>query len=220
MKKVYLILLLLISISLLTGCKKDTVVQKIEEEQKQENKVVEKLDKDLDYIYLEDYIVIGEYVLQLPKVNLNTTDASSVNLELKTFISSSYANFDIYDNVLNSGNIIENIIYEYDKYVSLDVKYYYMVDTMMGDYSDIVYVFNTETGKLLSNEDILSIFDLTEDELFSYIEENIDSEDSDYIISNIKSDGYNLFIDNDNSLRIIYYERNDYETKRKELVVG
>lgn len=218
MKKFIILFCLLL---LVTGCNKK--VENKEEDNSNQVEVIspEKIDKSKDYVYFNDYkeyyLSDGSiYKLQIPIINYSGESASNVNLEIKTFINNSIKNNIVNNNVLSTGNVIKYSYYESDKYFTLIVNYTYMVDSVFGESKDFVYVFNLDSGKLLNNDEILELSG--NDNLDVLLRNKIISEDIEFTIMTIKNNGYSLYFNDKGELCIIYYEIDNLDNIRKELV--
>ncbi|MBQ8659378.1 MAG: lipoprotein [Bacilli bacterium] len=219
MKKFIILFCLLL---LVTGCNKK--VENKEEDNSNQVEVIfpEKIDKSKDYVYFNDYkeyyLSDGSiYKLQIPIINYSGESASNVNLEIKTFINNSIKNNIVNNNVLSTGNVIKYSYYESDKYFTLIVNYTYMVDSVFGESKDYVYVFNLDSGKLLNNDEILELSG--NDNLDVLLRNKIISEDIEFTIMTIKNNGYSLYFNDREELCIIYYEIDNLDNIRKELVL-
>lgn len=218
MKKLFI---LFITIILLTGCGHKEENNNIEEK---DNFVLEKIDNNKDYVYLEDYKILRyrdnkEYKLQNIIVNIKGEVIDNVNLELKNNMLNTFNNLNIKDNVINYGKVID---YEYnvtDEYISIVLdNSFYMNNNY--DYIDSnVYVISLEKGIILDNNDILNEFQYNEDRIKKYLEEHIDSDDKDFVIMQIMNEGYKLYINEDNKMVIIYNELLNDSSIKKELVI-
>ena len=219
MKKILVVILCLL---LLTGCGKQEEKQK--EEANQEPFVLAKVDESKDYVYLTDYkkvkLVSEDYNLQMLIVNVKGSAIDNVNLELKSFVQKSYDEYQIYEGLLIQGKIINYEYYITDDYISIIQKYYMSVDTMHGDEDYNSYVISLKNGKVVDNDYLLKEFKYSEDDVMNKLEKNIKDEDSDYIISRIKKDGFDLFVDKDNKLNVLYRVINDDESVIKKLVLN
>lgn len=216
------ILLIIICLLMITGCNKN----KINEDEINNEKpfILEKVKNDKDYVYLSDYRNLiyedKEYKLQNLIINIKSDDVDNINLELKSFVTRSFKDMDIDGNKVRKGNIISYDYHVTEKYISIIQRYYPYINGVIGEEMDNVYILSLETGKVLNNEDILKIYEYTQEELYELIKEKTDSEDKAYTIMNIKNNGYKLYIDKNNKLNIIYYEIDDNDSIRKELVLN
>lgn len=220
MKKFILILICLI---LLVGCKKKEEEIKVNNEDKEEVFILKKKDTNKDYIYFDKVREVNvdnnDYVLNNLVINIVSDEVDNVNLEIKSFINNSNRNYMVDNNKLVNGNVIDYEYYMNDKYLSVILKYYYYVRGQKGEENDKVYNIDLETGKVVNDEDLLKKFNLNEDKLYEELEKKIVSDDILYSLANIKNDGYQLYVNNDNKLGIIYSEVNDEEIIRKELIL-
>lgn len=223
MKKIVIIIIIII---LMCGCEnknKNEYNDKKGEEIKEF--VLKKIDDTKDFVYFNTYRKVpgineDVYNLETAVINVNSEDVVNVNLEIKSFVTKSFNDFNISNNVFNQGNIISYDYYVTDKYISLLQKYYLYVDGMIGEEHDNVYVISLSTGKVLNNKEILKKFGYGEEQLFSILENKIESEDVAFSLKNIKDDGYSLFVNKDNKLCIVYYEITNDDNIRKELVLN
>ncbi|MGN1371949.1 MAG: hypothetical protein ACI4XM_06730 [Candidatus Coprovivens sp.] len=216
MKKIVLFILLLI---LLVGCQN----KNNQEEKKSTNTetfVVEKIDDSKDYVHLQKYQELkldgNDYSLDILVINIKGDDIDNVNLELKSFVTKSYQNMEIYNSEISQGNIISYEYYKTDKYLSVLQKYYAYVDGIVGEENVNFYNISLDNGKVLNNNLILESFKITEEELLEKLENGIVSEDISYTMMNIKKDGYDLYIDNNGNLVVSYYEIDNENCQRKE----
>lgn len=219
MKKI--LLLIIISFTLIScGVKED---ESINDKKENEEFKLEKVDNTRDFVYSLNYkkfLVDGkEYNLEYYVINIKGENIDNVNLELKSFVNKSYQNMLFDDNELKQGNVINYNYYKSSNYLSVIQKYYPYMNGEYGEEGINVYVISLNNGKVLSNEDILEIYDLTEEDLYKKMEDKIESEDVLYSIMNIKKDGYDLFINNDGKLVASYYEVDDVNSIRKEIVL-
>lgn len=217
MKKVFIIAFCLL---LLVGCnKKEEVVEKKEPVV---DFVLEKIDSSKEYVYYSNYreVVFKEenYLYKYPVVNIKGNDIENLNLELKNFVINSFKESEVYENKLSSGDIIDYKDYVTDAYISIVMNYYTYIDGIVGDLSSNTYVVSLSSGKILSNEKLLELYDFTEESFYKELEKNIDSEDVAYSIKNIKENGYNLYVNDKGKLCVIYYELTDFDEIKKELI--
>lgn len=190
---------------------------------KQEKFVLEKINNNYDYVYLDTYYNLklngNYYNLDNLIINVNSEDVLNVNLELKSFVTKSYQNMVIDNNEIIEGTIIDYKYYVTDKYISILQLFYPYINGEKGEESVNIYVVSLDNGKVLNNEDILKCFELSEDGLMNKIETNINSEDIMYTMMNIKEEGYSLYVNSDNKLVVSYYEVTDINSIRKDLVL-
>lgn len=215
MKKSLILLFCLIS---LCGCsKKNNEIQSVNDQ-----KLITKIDTTKDYIYEDLYrsLVVNnkDYSLTIPTINLNSDDVSNINLEIKNDVINSSKKYKMDNNNLISGNVIYFDYYIFDDYLSLCEYSNYYFNNSMGEGSVNSYIIDLKTGARLSKDDILNIYGISDEDILDYILDNVDSNDKDYVIMNIKNDGYTLFINSDKKLVIYYNEISDDEYKLKELV--
>lgn len=219
MKKVVLLFLCLF---LVIGCKdeKKTIENKVEEKKF----VLEKVDSNKDYVYFNNHKEVelssGKYVFKYPIINIKSEEIDNLNLELKNFVIRSYKDSEIYENYLNSGNIVNYDYYVTDEYISIVQSSYYYIDGMIGEHSDKVYVVSLKNGKIISNDKILDNHGINEETLYELLESKIVSDDIAYTLKSIKDNGYSLYINDSDKLCIIFYEITDEEEIRKELVLN
>lgn len=214
-------LILLCLVLLLSSCGKKKEDNKVDVESN-DNVVLEKIDSSKDYVYFESYkdylLPDGSfYSLVKPVVNYTSDSARNVELEIKTFLNNSVKNFNVINDVFNTGNVIKYYYYETSSYFTLIVNYTYLVDGIYGESKDYVYVFDLNTGNVLSNEEVLKASG--NDSLDKLLEDKIVSDDILFTIMTIKSNDYHLYFNNENQLCIIYYEIDNLDNIRKELVL-
>ena len=180
---------------------------------------MEKIDSSKEYVYYSNYweVVFKEenYLYKYPVVNIKGNDIENLNLELKNFVINSFKESEVYENKLSSGDIIDYKDYVTDAYISIVMNYYTYIDGIVGDLSSNTYVVSLSSGKILSNEKLLELYDFTEESFYKELEKNIDSEDVAYSIKNIKENGYNLYVNDKGKLCVIYYELTDFDEIKK-----
>ena len=216
MKKKIIILLFLVL--LLCSCGRKNDIKNNDEN----NKVITKINSNEDVLFYENYKIIivngEEHLLRIPIVNSNSDDALNVSLELKNEVINTYMSYKLIDNVLITGNLIDFDYYCINDYLVIDETITSYLNEEKNDVVNNYYVINIKSGKLLFKEDFYSIFDVTYDDIINYLSNNITGEDSDYIVQMIKNSDFNLYINKDNKLTIVYNEYSDDEIKQKELV--
>lgn len=154
-------------------------------------KINHKIDKNKDFIYFENAETISEgaeIYYQDVVINLDTQEVLTESLRKENkiykeniqYISKqslmneeliTYNNDDLY-----SLNFREYKTYEFDKYVSLlIIDQYYTCFDLNTFYKTKSYIFNTETGALLTEEEILSLYDLEMAEIKNKIKTHLES---------------------------------------------
>ena len=217
MKKVLIILVCLL---LVVGCssKKEETKEEVKEKF-----VLEKIDDSKDLVYETDYKSVEvsnkPYELKILTVNIKGENIENVNKELKNFVVNSFKNYQVYEGILVQGNVINHDYYVTDDYISIIQRYYMSVDTMVGDKKENVYVISLKTGRTLDNEAILKEFDLSKDDLEKKVTNKLDSTEADFELMNFKQGEYNLYINGDNKLCIIFNVEEDLQTIKKELIL-
>ena len=170
-----------------------------------------RLDKSKDYIYYSNVEeVTHELDIEYKEVNLNFNDenkiASFLNEETKELRNTIKYDSSIEDapyNNLVSGKYKIYSTYTYDKYISLVVDYYeYKYETLVTYLYTKTYVFNKNTGEVISTEKLLSDFNLTKENVLEKIKKHVTDEnigkveeelDIEATVSEIKE--YALFVD-------------------------
>ena len=220
MKKVLIVLICLL---LLVGCNKESKKDNVDKDN-EETFVIEKIDTTKDYVYFSKYKEVnmssGVYTYQYPIINIKSEEIENLNLELKNFVIRSYKDAGIYEEYLNSGNVVNYQYYMTEEYISIIQSSYYYIDGMVGEYSDKVYVVSLNNGKIISNKTILDNHGISENDLYKMVEQKVDSDDVAFALMNIKENGYYLYVNNEDKLGIIFYEVTDEEEIRKELVLN
>jgi len=148
---------------------------------KEEEKISYKIDEDKEYIYYKNEEVISESAEIYYKdvvINLSTQKVLESALEKENKIYKNNITY-ITDKELISNELIvynndnlyslnfrEYEINEFDKYVSLIIKdYYYSCFDLITFDKAKSYVFNIDNGNLLTEEEILNMYDTTIDEI-------------------------------------------------------
>jgi len=215
------IILCTICLLLLVGCSK---TEQNNNDNNENNFKIEKIDENKDIVYFNEYKKLiynnQDYSLGYYVINLVGDNIDNVNLELKSFVTKAYKNMELTDDVVNKGYVINNSYHITDEYISIIQSYYPYLDGVMGEEDDNVYVISLKNGKVLDNKSVLKDFDMDEDKMYEKLESLIDSEDVSYTIMNIKKNGYNLYVNDDSKLVIIYYEVTDLDSERKEIIVN
>ena len=214
-----MLIIIILSIVLL-GCSNNSEEKS---NTKEENKIVSKIDKNKDYVYYEDYkeLNIGdkEYKLDIPVINLDSSNIEVVNIDIKSFIIGSYNEYEIDENNFISGKYIESNSYISDKYISLLIKYNRYNNGTYDEDNYIIYNIDINSGSTLDNSKILKEFDISEEELVNIVRTKLKSEDIEFSIMNMKKD-YKLYIDKDSKLHLLFFEENDDEKIKRDLIVN
>jgi len=214
---------LLLIIILVTGCKKN---EEIEDNQNSSFELV-KINDDEDYLYFEDVGIYKfsdgtECSLKLPIFNVDSDDVSNVNIEIRSYIRNIITNFKYDGDLVVNGNKVEFEYYISDEVISLNIfntSYVGGSKVIYGDEDNQTYVVSLKTGKYLGNEDLLELYEYDEEKMFNQVEELVESDDLLYSMMSIKNYGYDLYVNNDNKLCVLFYENTDEERIRKELVL-
>jgi len=219
MKRIAVIICLVL---LFLGCESK---KNNETTEKEDNFVLSKVDNSKNYVYsnvIDTYTLPdgSSYDVESIVINLNSEDASNVNMELRSFVKKSNSFKETSDNNLLSGYVYSYSFYVTDEYLSLVIPYQQITNGIYGDEDSLVYVLSMDKGKIISNSDLLERFEMSEKDLFNKVEESIDSEDSLYTMKSIKDNGYYLFVNNDNKLVVLFYEITDEDTIKKELILN
>ena len=182
---------------------------------KTDNKVVDtpkeqksiKLDSTKDYIYFDDNDpVVSELEIDYKRINFNFKDTNLIaqTLNNETTELRKTVKFDdtLDDETYDKLSEAKYKIYEYyvsDKNISLVVRYYSFDSVNLGSYETTkTYNFDITNGNLIKDEDLLSIYNITKDnindKIKTYIEDQDllreDNLDSEQTIKN----GYALYI--------------------------
>ena len=216
MKKLLLLVCLLF---ILCGCNKKNIDTPVVSNSFE----LKKVDDNRDYVYSK---VLGTYFLPDKNnynleeiiINIDSMDASNVNMELRSFVKKSIVNN-------NSNDLLNGYMYSYNYYVSnnylsLVVNYKYINNGIIGDEDFLVYVLSLNTGKIVDNKVLLSDYKKSEDDLYNYVQSNINSDDAMYSVKSMKDNGYNLYVDKNNRLVVVFNEVTDDEQIKKELILN
>lgn len=208
-----------------------------------------KINKDKDYIYYENSIIVSEelqIIYEVPVINLNNKNAIEINTELSkdadTYnnsvkkISSTndetgkekiYETDDIY-----SATIRDYKQYEYGNYISL-VATDYLFDCHEGiyDYTLIKsYVFDVEKNKLISSFDILTKYNISLSDVKEKIKAKLNKEQTtidevevikiEETLDNLENDAtYAIYIDNNGNLNIKYIVKSNLINYNDNIVI-
>ena len=153
-----------------------------------------RIDQKKDYIYFTNSEVISEgaeIYYQDVVINLTTQETLNETLEKENQIYKNNIKYISDQNILsdeiinyNNDNLYaltfrEYEIHEYDKYVSLIIKdYNYSCFDLTSFNKTKSYIFNVENGKLLTEEEILSIYNQSMEQIKEKIREHLVSKQS------------------------------------------
>ena len=211
-KKLFIIVFLLLVIF---GCGKEVTTDTKEEE---EPIVVKKIKELEDYLYFDDYKSFNMdgldiYKLDIPVINIDNSNISSVNTEIKSFILSSV------NDVFIKGRYITYDYYINKEYVSLLIKFSNYYNGSFEGENVLVYNIDLKNGVNIDNKSLLKSFLIDENELPMVIRNKLDSEDVEYSVTSMKNEYY-LYIDNDSKLHLLFFERNDEEQIKRDLIIN
>ena len=214
-------LLVLVCLVLLVGCNK---TNKEKTTEKKDSFVLEKIDKEKDWVYLTKYKSLNiwnkDRNINIITINVASEAVENVNLELKNFVVNSVNKYEIYDNRLIVGNVIDYDYYVSDNYITVIQRYFMTSDDMVGDKHENVYVISLKDGKRIDNDEIRKIFKISEEDLYKKIEAKLDNKDVDYWMSLVKKNGYKLYINDKDNLCVVFDIATDDEVIKKELVLN
>ncbi|MBR6133430.1 MAG: hypothetical protein IKQ29_01790 [Bacilli bacterium] len=217
-KKLFIIVFLLLVIF---GCGKEVTTDTKEEE---EPIVVKKIKELEDYLYFDDYKSFNMdgldiYKLDIPVINIDNSNISSVNTEIKSFILSSVNDYIIKNDVFIKGRYITYDYYINKEYVSLLIKFSNYYNGSFEGENVLVYNIDLKNGVNIDNKSLLKSFLIDENELPMVIRNKLDSEDVEYSVTSMKNEYY-LYIDNDSKLHLLFFERNDEEQIKRDLIIN
>lgn len=189
-----------------------------------EIKEVKKIDDLKEYVYFTDYknLILdngNEYILKNAYVNLDSEEVKTINLELKNFVLKSYKNLGIENKKVIYGNVISYDYYITEEYISLLQHSSYYINGSLGVANTNIYVIDIKNGKIVDNNELMNKFDLTEEKIYEKVRKNLDSDDVEYSIMNMKNN-YSLYINNDNKLVLSFIEINNEEEIKRELILN
>ena len=205
-----------------------------------------KIDEDKDYLYFtnvdlknEDYNIIYQDV----NINLDSSEARSLENNLNNAMADLKSTYKLIseanlteeenekvlftDSGIYEASYIKYTRYISPKYISLLVDYYEFNCYSGEKYlSSIAYVFDVKTGKLLSNNEVLKLYDYSLDKLKQKVRDHLQEEqkeveevvieeeeekivnkdliDIDSTIKSLDDDNYALFIDKSGFLTVSY----------------
>lgn len=184
-----------------------TFIKKLTKEEEKEIR----LDTEKDYIYFTDTDkLVEELDITYQTINFNFDGVSSIedklnneNKELKDTVKyDDTLETDAYDKLTYAKYSIYTV-YTYDSYISLIVDYYEFNQEDLITYTGgCTYIFNKNTGSIISNEELLKTYNLTESDVLDKIKDYVEDQnllkdneelDSDATIENI--DTLALYVD-------------------------
>ena len=144
-----------------------------------------RIDPNKDYIYFEDKEVkVDELDIYFENVVLNFKETTGIekslneeNASLKETLKYDDSLEDTSYNKLSSAKYATYEVYNYDKYISLVVKYYNFDRENLVTYKDSkAYVFNKDTAHLYTDEELLKAFEIDEKTMKEMIKDTVDGE--------------------------------------------
>lgn len=198
---------------------------------KEEVKVIDnRINKKKSYIYFKnEKHASEEYNIEYMDIVLNFKNNTVIEKELNEETANMKKTFktDEDSNVESAKYKLYNI-HEYDKYLSLVVDYYSFNKEDLGLYEkSSIYVFNKETGKLYSEEELLKEFNMSKEDVLKKIEEYIDAQsklkeeqeiDVDKTMDNIKN--LNLFVDRIGRLNTSVLVKSDQKDYNEVIILN
>lgn len=215
MKKLFVLIVLLLC---LVGCDD----KKIESEP--ENVVVTKINEDMGYFIPQTYksYVLSDgssYNASWLEINLNSEEMSNLSLTLKNNILLNTKGFEIIDSRVVKGTIVDYKYYEGTNYISVVEESTSYFNDSFGSSSYKVFNIDVKKGIIIDDSALLSSFSMTEDDLFNYLKSS-GITDADYVSMYIKNNGYNVYVNDDNKLVLLFVYVSDEEEIKKELVLN
>lgn len=216
--------LLIVIVLMLCSCTNKNEEKENLQNSEVEIKEVKKIDDLKEYVYFIDYknLILdngNEYILKNAYVNLDSEEVKTINLELKNFVLKSYKDLGVENKKVIYGNIISYDYYITEEYISLLQHSSYYINGSLGVANTNIYVINIKNGKIVDNDELMNNFDLTEEKIFEKVRKNLDSDDVEYSIMNMKNN-YSLYINNDNKLVLSFIEINNEEEIKRELILN
>ncbi|MBQ6841277.1 MAG: hypothetical protein IJO63_04090 [Bacilli bacterium] len=145
-----------------------------------------RLDSTKEYIYYSEVEhITHELDIEYKNITLNFKDSNGIakklNDETKTLKESLQYDKEnenaVYDNLVSAKYKLYNTYY-FDKYISLIVDYYnYDCENLISYLSTETYVFDKATGNLISDEEILNSFELTNEDVIKKVKSHLEDED-------------------------------------------
>lgn len=216
--------LLIVIVLMLCSCTNKNEEKENLQNSEVEIKEVKKIDDLKEYVYFTDYknLILdngNEYILKNAYVNLDSEEVKTINLELKNFVLKSYKNLGIENKKVIYGNVISYDYYITEEYISLLQHSSYYINGSLGVANTNIYVIDIKNGKIVDNNELMNKFDLTEEKIYEKVRKNLDSDDVEYSIMNMKNN-YSLYINNDNKLVLSFIEINNEEEIKRELILN
>lgn len=206
-----------------------------------ETTVCEKIDEIQDYVYEKNKSEIKETVksgytytdvIRLPFINLNSKDVQEINGKLEEQYQKASTSFKRY----NDGSLVEfgytAMDYKYsvlkEKLISLQTKSSEIL--VVGDSFDpsyTIYNLDINTGKKLSNSEILKILNISTDKFTTKMNEGIEnfiSSDGEWyevnsvndFASKFNVDTYQIFVVSENQLELYFWcNKNDWHKENE-----
>lgn len=165
----------------------------LSDDKRSKNKVEEKesevdirLDKEKDYIYFTDNdVVVGELDIAYMNVVTNFEDkqniAKTLNDESKAFKEAITYDEEMENPAYDKLSFAEYKKYDlnvFEDYLSLIVHYYnYKPESLVSYEKSQVYVFDKNTGEIITDDTLLSKYGLTKDDVNSKIRTYVEGQD-------------------------------------------
>ena len=194
-----------------------------------------RLDKDKDYIYFENSETIAHDLdIEYKDVVINFNDKENIQGKLNDE-TKKYKSEVVYDNELEEADF-DNVVsatyktteyYVFENYISLVVNYYTFDREELISFVDTdTYIFDKTTGNRISEDELLSKFNLTKnavnEKIIDYVDgQNLLSEaelDLDATIEAI--DDYALFVDRVGRLSISILVKSDQKDYNEVVVLS
>ncbi len=217
-KKLFIIIFLLLVI---VGCKKEVTK---ESKPVEETIVVKKVNELEDYLYFDSYKTfnmngLDVYKLDIPVINVDNSNISTINTEIKSFILSSVNDYVMNNDIFIKGRYITYDYYITKEYVSLVIKFTNYYNGSFDNENVLVYNIDLKNGINIDNKSLLKSFLIDENELPMIIRTKLDSEDVEYSVTSMKNEYY-LYLDNDSKLHLLFFERDDEEQIKRDLIIN
>lgn len=195
-----------------------------------------KLDETKDYIYYSDADrIVEELDLEYKNVNINFKDDNNIakllnaeNASLKETLKYDETIEDApYDHLIYAKYMIYEIIY-FDNYISLIIKYYSYDNENLVTYLDSKsYVFDKNSGKLISDDDLLSKFNLSKDNVKTKVKNHINDaaliktdEELDADTSVNLLEDYTLYVDKLGRLAITFIVKSNQKDYNDNVILS